>query len=268
MRHASKPKSRYGNNVKSYKSLVDLLTRGRLAGFISWEAIEDSTRPISIWKVHQETGAFVGTELDNMFKNYWRDLMQSQPNHIEIVLEKNTLAGVIRPIASRYTIPLTVGRGYCSLPPRHAMSERFKKSGKEKLILLILSDFDPDGEEIAHSFARSMRDDFDIVNVHPMKVALTEEQVMDHNLPPIMTAKTTSSRFKEFVEQYGDTVHELEALSPETLQELLAQAIDNVLDVDAFNNEIDAEKHDAAFLDGTRGIVQATLKDVDWGNEV
>ena len=98
--------------------------------------------------------------------------MQSQPNHIEIVGEKNTVGGIIKPVAAKYCIPMTTGRGYCSLRPRYDMQQRFLKSGKEKLIVLFLTDFDPDGEEIAHSFVRSMRDDFD-VPVEGVKVALT-----------------------------------------------------------------------------------------------
>lgn len=99
--------------------------------------------------------------------------MQSQPNHIEIVGEKNTIQGVLRPVAMDYTIPYTIGGGYSSLPPRYAMAQRFKKSGKEQLVLLVLSDFDPEGEDIAEGFARSMRDDFKIKLVFPVKVALT-----------------------------------------------------------------------------------------------
>src|SRR5579871_1789829 len=105
--------------------------------------------------------------------------MQSQPNHVEIVGEKNTIEGVIRPIAMDYTIPYTIGRGYSSLPPRYAMAQRFKQSGKEQLVLLVLSDFDPEGEDIAESFARSMRDDFGIKRIVPIKVALTSEQVQE-----------------------------------------------------------------------------------------
>ena len=59
------------------------------------------------------------------------------------------------------------------------MAQRFKKSGKDKLVLLMVSDFDPDGEEIAHSFARSMRDDFGVADIHPIKVALTAAQVKE-----------------------------------------------------------------------------------------
>lgn len=51
---------------------------------------------------------------------------------------------------------------YASLDPRAAMARRFKASGKERLILLVVSDADPEGMDIAESFGRSMRDDFGI----------------------------------------------------------------------------------------------------------
>jgi hypothetical protein len=76
--------------------------------------------------------------------------MQSQPNHSEIIGEKNTIGSIIRPVAAEYCIPMTLGRGYCSLPPRHEMAKRFQRSGKEKLLILILSDFDPDGETVSN----------------------------------------------------------------------------------------------------------------------
>ncbi len=47
LKHAGKPKSRYGNTAKSYKSLVELLTRARLTGEIPFAAIADATRPVT-----------------------------------------------------------------------------------------------------------------------------------------------------------------------------------------------------------------------------
>ena len=58
------------------------------------------------------------------------------------------------------------------------------KSGKEKLLLVVLADQDPEGEDIGRSFAQSMRDDFGITNIVPIKVALTAEQVESLHLPP------------------------------------------------------------------------------------
>jgi len=54
-----------------------------------------------------------------------RDLLQSHPNHIEIVGEKNTIQPIIHPVAAEYTIPYTIGRGYASLPPRHELVGRY-----------------------------------------------------------------------------------------------------------------------------------------------
>jgi hypothetical protein len=250
--HASKQDSRYANTVKSYKSLCELLTRARLAGNVPFASIHDPTRPVTTWQVFRDPAPFFRKQFDGFLKGYYRDLQQSQPNHIEIVGEKNTIESIIRPVAAEFCIPLTIGRGYSSLPPRYEMARRFKASGKEKLILLVLSDFDPEGEDIAHSFARSMRDDFGIGAVVAVKVALTQPQVEEMQLPPLMKAKEKSSRRAKFVDRHGDDVYELEAVHPQRLQEILREAIDGVLDVDRYNAEIEAEKRDAARLDGVR----------------
>jgi hypothetical protein len=257
--HARKPDSTYRNTLACYKATCDLVTRARLEGRIPFTAIDDPTRPMEVWECYREPGSFLRAEMEQFLKGYYRDLQQSQPHHIEIVGEKSTLENILGPVASEYCIPLTIGRGYCSIPPRYHMQQRYRRSGKEKLILLALSDFDPEGEDIAHSFARSLRDDFGIDAIEPIKVALTAAQVQELRLPPLMQAKRTSSRYGNFVEQHGQDVFELEAVPPEQLQAILRQAIDGVLDVDAFNAEIDAEKRDAAHLAGLRRALRENL---------
>jgi hypothetical protein len=251
--HASKPGSIYCNNMKSYKAADELTIRARITGEIPISgAIHDVTRPVVKWNVHANSTPFIRAELDGFLKGYYRNLMQSQPNHIEIIGEKNTIDGVIRPVAADYTLTYTIGRGYSSLPPRHEMAMRFRRSGKEKLILLVLSDFDPEGEDVGRSFAQSMRDDFGITNIVPVKVALTGDQVAQLNLPPGLKAKKNSSRRKGFVDRHGENVFELEAVPPTTLQRFLRETIDSLIDIDAYNAEVDREKEDAAFLDGVR----------------
>ena len=264
--HASKPNSVYRNDNDSWDKCIDICARGRLEGYIPWEAIGDETRPVVTWNVHQDPRTFMRREIDRFGKGYWRALQQSQPHHIEILGEKNTLIPILKPIAMEYCIPLTTGRGFCSLPPRRAMQERFDKSGKDDLVLLIVSDFDPAGETIAESFARSMRDDFDL-DVHPIKVALTFQQTQEMDLPPALPAKEKTSTYKAFAEKYGDDTWEVEALDPDTLQDLLRDAIDSVLDTDAFNAELDAEKQDAVYLQGMRQKIHAALGGMDFQQE-
>ena len=260
-RNASKPDERYANCLKCYQDLCDLLTRARLETRIPWDCIVDETRPVMTWPVHADVQGFIRAELDGFLKNYWRDYQRSQPCHLEIVGEKMTLLGTIKPVAARYCIPMTIGRGFSSLDPRYKMVKRFERSGKDKLVVLILSDFDPDGDEIAHSFARSLRDDF-FVDEHGLeliKVALTSNQVAAHNLPPIMQAKKQSSNYKRFAAKHGENVWELEALPPSELQRILTEAINSVLNLDLFNRELDQEKADAVELATVRRRVHDFL---------
>ncbi len=265
--HTSKPDSRYQNDKTSYRALVDLLTRARLAGEIPMDVIDDETRPMVTWDVFRSVDLFIRREINGFMLNYWRDLMQSQPNHVEILGEKNTLSTIIRPVAAEYCIPMTLGRGYCSLRPRAKIVERFNASGKERLVLLILSDFDPDGEEIAHSFARSLRDDFYVKHVDAIKVGLTAEQVKRFKLPPAFKAKTGSTNYNRFVRKYGDDVFELEALPPDKLQAELRKVIDKVIDTKAFNAELDREKQDAARLSVVRRQALRMLSHWTQGDE-
>jgi 5S rRNA maturation endonuclease (ribonuclease M5) len=262
--HASKPASRYRNDKKSYKALTDILTRARLAGVISFSAIHDPTRPIVDWDVHADAKPHIDRALAEFLTGYNRNLLQSQPHHIEVVGEKNTIEPIIRPVCSRYTVPFTIGRGYCSLAPRYDMVKRLKKSGKPRLVLIVLSDLDPDGDMIAESFARSLRDDFGIAGdreVVPIRAALTREQVENLNLPLTIEAKKTSSNYRRFVERHGtDSAYELEAVPPTTLQKFLQEAIERVLDVDLFNAEVEAERSDAVFIENTRRRAMAALK--------
>jgi hypothetical protein len=269
LKHASKPDSVYANDERSYEALVELLSRARLVGVVPKQAICDETRPVTTWNVHKTAGEYVAEQQQNYLNDFARDLLQSQPNHIEIVGEKNTIEPIIRSVSAKYTIPMTIGRGYCSQSPRDGIAERFKKSGKEKLVLLILTDFDPDGEEIAQAFARSMRDEQHVKSIHPIKVALNGDQVKQFNLPVGLKAKKTSTHYKKFVAKHGPNAYELEALAPADLQRILEDAIDSVLDIDAFNRELDAEKQDAAFLQGVREQAAELLMDLtdEGGNQ-
>ena len=69
--------------------------------------------------------AFIRRELRWFLGGHHRDLQATQDVLVEIAAEKNTVRSVIAPVARDYAIPFTVGRGYSSLPPRHAIVQRF-----------------------------------------------------------------------------------------------------------------------------------------------
>ena len=255
LRHDKKPESKYVNDKSSYKALTNLLLRARLTGDIEWRAIEDSTRPIQLGGGFSTAEEFIHQETENFLVGYSRNLMQGQPHHIEIMLEKNALRTVIESVAREYNIPVTTGRGFSSLSPRYDLFKRYRQSGKRKLVLLMLTDFDPDGEEIASSFARSLRDDFGIQNIHPIKVALTAEDVRNNDLPSDMDAKISSPNYQKFVEKYGTKVVELDAAPVKLLQASLRSAIESVIDAAEFNAQVDLDKQDAAIIEAHRQLV-------------
>lgn len=259
-------KTLFRNDDKCYGDVTDLLLRMRLAGLIPYECIQDETRPTTNWDVHQSTAGFVSKKIDSFLKGYHRDLLQSQPNQIEILVEKNTLRGIVRPIASKYCVPMMSGRGYSSLEPRRQMVKRFQDSGKQKLILLIISDFDPDGEMIAHSFPRSLRDDFGVDNVYPIKVAVTKQNVEEFELPNGMKPKKKSPNYAWFVEKYGKgcPTYEVESLQPDQIQTLLADKLQEVLDLDRLEHEKREDRDDAVQIQAIRQTAMDALGDLEF----
>jgi ParB-like nuclease domain len=265
--HASKP-GRYVNDLKSYRALTDILTRGRIAGLIPWAATDDETRPIDLNAAFNGPAEFFRDQLGRFLKGYWRNRQQSQPNHIEICIEKLTVRTILQQVAEEYTIPVSTVRGMGSTPPKKKLANRFRLSRKKKLILLVVSDLDPAGDAIADDLVKCFRRDYRISNIEAFKVALTIEQVEELGLEPSMDAKEESPTYNAFVERYGITdAYELEAMEPEALAGTLRDAIDDVLDIDLYNQELDAEEADSAEIIAVRNQADQFFKSMNLGTE-
>jgi hypothetical protein len=247
--HASKPDSQYRNDKASYRSAIDILARGRVAGLIPWGAIDDLTRPVDLNKAFTNTSHFLRQGFKNFLKGYWRDRLQSQPYHIEIVAEKLTVQTILAEVAREFTMPLSISRGMNTLAPKKSICDRYLRSQKQGLKLLVVTDLDPAGETIAEDLVKSFRRDFELHNieVEAFKVALTIDQVEHFRLQPSMEAKESSPTYQSFVDKYGITdAYELEAMDPGDLVDTLTDAIKDVVDIDLYNQELAAEEQDSA----------------------
>src|SRR5436309_4997274 len=140
--HSGKPGSRYRYNKQSYRALIDLVTLARHDGWVDYDDIDDPTRPVTISNAHRTLADYHREQFDEFLTGYRRDLQQSQPCHTEITGEKHTVQSTLEPVAFEYGIPLTIARGQCSTRPLYDISERFKNSGKDRLIILAVSDCD------------------------------------------------------------------------------------------------------------------------------
>jgi hypothetical protein len=135
----------YKNDPQSYKATTDLLVRLRLNETIPWEALTDPTRPVTEFKPFENIRHFLQQEIDNLFTGYWRSLLQSQPNHVEVLYEKNTVYHMVQQVTAKYQITTRSARGLNCIDSFHDMAVAYRNSGKLFLDLIVLSDHDPEG---------------------------------------------------------------------------------------------------------------------------
>ncbi len=115
-RWTRKPNGKYFRNPNgtrnaepNYKWLGTIVNKGRLAGLIDWEMMEDRTR-----KLERESAWRNPREFMNTVDQYHLDRWADQKYRPEVWIEKDALVGVIEPICRRLDIPYFSCRGYSS----------------------------------------------------------------------------------------------------------------------------------------------------------
>lgn len=244
----------YRNDVHSYQDLVRQTPRMRYFGIIPEESIFDPTRTTTEWKPFPDVSSFLQQQKNRMFDGYHRNLLQSQDRHVEVVAEKLTVESYLKSVVEEYKLNLTISRGNSSMAARSDLARRFRRSGKRHLTLLCLFDFDPDGEQLATIWKEYLWHDYGI-SCDAFKIALNENQADELSLIEAthsedgLTAKEDSPNYARFVEKYGTTVYELEAMSPEQMQSAARNAIRTVLDMDLFQMEKEIEEQEIDSLE-------------------
>ena len=240
-------------------ALSKLLCDARSAGIIPNDWIDDTTRP-SFIPPKKTLSNYLLSEISGMFDNYWSDVHRGQPFHVELLLEKNTLFSLVRSkVALELRLPLTCLRGYGSYPAARDVAERFKRSGKEKLIAVYISDLDPEGINMPASWKKYLRHDFG-VDATVIRAAVTPEQVEKYNLPPDTSVKLESSRAKSFIQDYGDQCWELDSMPPEFLVHEITKAAKGCLDIDILNAALEQENQDEVRLARFAKMIQDFTK--------
>ena len=240
---------RYKNDKSCYGRLVELLRQGRYSGQVSMIAIDDPTRPHFHRQGWNNVSHFVDQATKNFLVGYRRDKQRDQPRHIEVLGEKNTLIQIMKPVCADYDVPMTLARGYGSIPIWRDMSSRFKNSGKDRMSLIVVSDFDPEGMDLADDAIRTLRDIWG-VDVQYCRVGVTREQIEALGLQADFNpAKDSSSRFNSFVERTGSTeTWEVEALPPNYLQDELRSAILANMDQEILDENLRQQQQDVSEL--------------------
>ena len=235
--------NRYVNDLASYKAISRLLTSGRYQGLIPFDSIDDESRPTIEWGGWDCAQEFITEQTSEFLNGFQLDLQRTQPDHIELLAEKKTLKQIVRPVCAKFHIPCTLGSGYGNPSIWKKMVERFRESGKERMILVVVSDYDPEGYDLADDAIRALRQQFN-VNVEYKRSGINRDQIEELDLSQDFNpVKVDSTRFPDFVERTGGTkTWECEALPPKYLQESIDDAFRSVMDMDIYNAATDQER--------------------------
>ena len=218
------------NNLKSYTSLSNLVSNGRMGGLIDWDMIVDLTRQ-SQSNTHFEN---IADALNGVANQYAVDTRVTQPTHIEVWVEKDALTGVIEPVCSELDVSFLSCRGFVSLSEIYrAVSERLQPAieRQQNVVILHLADHDPSGMSMTQSIRDQLHTFLPSKSVKVKRIGLNMKQVQKYQLPPNF-AKPTDTRYKKYKAKYGAKCWELDALKPNVLQRLIRWNIDKLTDQD------------------------------------
>lgn len=240
---------RYRNDKTSYNALIELLTQARYLNEVSMSAIDDPTRPSFRNRGFFSVAEFIEREMKGFLTGYHRDMQRDQPRHIEMLGEKNTLLQILKPVCEEFYVPLTLARGYASIPVWRDMAQRFANSEKTAMTLVVVSDYDPEGFDLADDAIRSLRDLWG-VPVEYCRVGVNREQIDELGLnADFNPAKETSSRLKGFIDRTGGKeTWEVESLDPHYLQAEVRNAITANMDMDVYRDNVEQQDSDAEEL--------------------
>lgn len=230
-------------NVKSeYAKLGTLLVKGRMAGLVDWNAIEDRIR-IPYIPYHADD---VPDALGDLLGQYRLDRQAGQENYVEVWCEKDALSGILKKVTSYYHIRLMINRGYSSCTAMYEASKRFEDANSIERTILYLGDHDPSGLDMVRDIKDRLYG-FD-VSVNVRHIALTMKQINHYNPPPNPT-KITDPRAMWYIQRFGQTCWEVDALPPDVLVSVLQTEIYDQIDISKFDKILKYEEVDKRKLE-------------------
>lgn len=246
------------NTLNAYKGLSRALSKARIEGSFPWHLLQDVTR-----KKVGRTGDYT---LENV-KNYlateqvdsldrlntvFEDIRDAsydmkpdpwagQKNRVVIAIEKEAIMGAVRNVTSDMEIEIFPLRGYSSTTFVRTLALRlshFKRKVKEdgQVHLLLITDFDPSGEDIARDVQERLEADFGVY-VEVEKIMLTKEQILRYKLPAVpedaeeRAKMARDPRFANWEEGFYRV--ELDAMAsrePQEFRRIINEAIEDQFD--------------------------------------
>ena len=233
------------NKFRNYKRLGSVISDARLAGEIDWRAIEDRTRELVSVNHWDDPPHLLKACADQYRLDKWR----GQLTRVEVWIEKEALVGVIEQVCADLDIAYFACRGYVSQSEQYAAGKRFEQyilDDAQNVVVLHLGDHDPSGIDMT-------RDTFDRLSmftgrdIEVRRIALNMDQVETYSPPPNY-AKVTDSRYKAYVDKYGEDSWELDALEPRVVVDLIRDNVEPYIDRELWEEVVAEEERGTTYL--------------------
>lgn len=232
------------NTQKEYKRLGDIVKNARLAGLVDWDMIKDRGRA-TVTNSHFESPAEILNIAARQFAiNKWQD----QSYHVEVMVEKQALEGVLVPVCEDLDIPFTANKGYSSastLRERGRILGRLARKNGKRIIVLYMGDHDPSGLDMTRD-VQDRLSTFAETKIHVERLALNYPQIQMLKPPP-NTTKENDTRAAAYAAKYKAS-WELDAVEPSALARIVTEAVLKYRDAAKWQNAVMAEKRMKAEL--------------------
>lgn len=252
----------YPKDERAYKRLAEYLVKARRSRRVPFRSIRDdgtvahaaggTTSRADVWKYLKG--------IISRPDSYLRlDRNTDQPHHIELWCEAAGMAPMLSQMVRHRDVTVYSTGGFSSVTVTYEVAQRIARRDKPTYFLHI-GDFDPSGESIFTSMSQDIgsfvASEFGATwNPHtglvygrdgsvderffiPERVALTEDQVAEYDLPTA-PPKGSDSRSANWI---GETT-QAEALPPDLLEQIVRGKLDELTDADIL---ADVEAREAA----------------------
>ena len=220
----------FPNTIGSYKRLSELTAAARREG--SFPYLIDRGRSIyrpSSWASAKEI-------LTGAASQFRFDRTRDQDTSVYLAVEKASLVVQLVSWFGDLGLPVLALGGYASQSYVDVVVADVDRQ-ERPAALLYAGDLDPSGEDIDRDFLERTDCWHKVV-----RVALTPEQVDEFNLPA-MPGKATDSRAAGFIARHGAlTQTEVDALPPNVLRSLFADAVSQFWDTSRYDDVVADEQ--------------------------
>ena len=230
------------NSERSYKNLGNVVTKARMAGMMSWEAIEDRNRHHQTYLIEED----IMNPIRELPRQIQFDRWARQPVYIEVWVEKEALGNVIAKACDPYMVPHMACKGYLSASEAWRAGQRFAEHIEygQECVLIHLGDHDPSGIDMT----RDNSDRLDLFTMIPggvgvERIALNYDQVEQYTPPP-NPAKLSDTRAKSYISRFGSISWELDALEPSVLERLIQDTLKKYIDWEAWESVAQEEREE------------------------